>query len=242
MIWARFQAGWGWAPVDAAAPVTVEAPRQAPRRADYGKTHKQPHKKLVAGAKLHCDNNAILYLNAKSIRVPAATRRGGFRFFSTSALGAPDFIVLEAGADGSHGLAIEFKCGRDYMKDAQLDWFERLKSRGYRCASTCQPDHHVRPHAHTRCCRAAGSLRSAMTSRSSSACWRSTSARSSSSECGPADGPADTPRIAGRTGGQCPPVYAPHVWMADGRCACTSCIGIRVWQAGIGYLGGNAAA
>lgn len=103
------------------------APRK--ERKDKGAKHKQPHKKLVADAKAHMEANDILFHMAKTVRVRRPT---GWGFFSTSQKGAPDCLIFEAGKEGKHGLAVEFKCGFDELKPEQEEWAERLKARGWR--------------------------------------------------------------------------------------------------------------
>ena len=48
--------------------------------------------------------------------------------------GVPDLLILEAGADGSHGLAVELKVERNSLSDAQRAWFARARAKGWRCA------------------------------------------------------------------------------------------------------------
>ena len=47
--------------------------------------------------------------------------------------GVPDLLILEAGADGSHGLAVELKVERNSLSDAQRAWFARARAKGWRC-------------------------------------------------------------------------------------------------------------
>ena len=47
--------------------------------------------------------------------------------------GVPDLLILEAGADGSHGLAVELKVEKNTLSDAQRAWFARAQAKGWRC-------------------------------------------------------------------------------------------------------------
>ena len=48
--------------------------------------------------------------------------------------GRADLLILEASTDRQfHGLAVEFKVGRDKLKPAQFVYFERLRNKGWRC-------------------------------------------------------------------------------------------------------------
>ena len=47
--------------------------------------------------------------------------------------GTPDLLVLEAGADGTLGLAIELKIGTNQLSPAQRSWFERAQTKRWRC-------------------------------------------------------------------------------------------------------------
>ena len=47
--------------------------------------------------------------------------------------GIPDFLILEAGADGTHGLAVEFKIDTNRLSDEQAEWFVRARAKKWRC-------------------------------------------------------------------------------------------------------------
>ena len=47
--------------------------------------------------------------------------------------GQPDMLLLEEGADGAVGLAIELKIGDNGLQPAQVRWFARLRARRWRC-------------------------------------------------------------------------------------------------------------
>ena len=41
--------------------------------------------------------------------------------------------MLEAGADGTHGLAVELKISKNTMSGTQLAWFASARAKGWRC-------------------------------------------------------------------------------------------------------------
>lgn len=43
-----------------------------------------------------------------------------------------DLLVLEAGADGTHGLAVELKVGGNGLLDSQVAWLARAQLKGWR--------------------------------------------------------------------------------------------------------------
>ena len=47
--------------------------------------------------------------------------------------GTPDLLVLEEGADGALGLAVEFKIGAHKLSPDQRGWFERAMKKRWRC-------------------------------------------------------------------------------------------------------------
>ena len=46
--------------------------------------------------------------------------------------GRADLLVLEAGADGTHGLAVELKVGGNGLLDSQVAWLARAQLKGWR--------------------------------------------------------------------------------------------------------------
>lgn len=47
--------------------------------------------------------------------------------------GIPDLLILEPGADGSHGLAVELKVRAAALRPAQQAWFEKARAKRWRC-------------------------------------------------------------------------------------------------------------
>lgn len=47
--------------------------------------------------------------------------------------GTPDLLILEAGIDQTHGLAVELKIGTNTLSDQQVAWFKFARAKGWRC-------------------------------------------------------------------------------------------------------------
>ena len=47
--------------------------------------------------------------------------------------GVPDLLILEAGADGTHGLAVELKIDDNELTLEQADWLARARAKNWRC-------------------------------------------------------------------------------------------------------------
>ena len=46
--------------------------------------------------------------------------------------GRADLLVLEPGGDGTHGLAVELKIGKNELSTEQVQWLARARSKGWR--------------------------------------------------------------------------------------------------------------
>ena len=104
-------------------------------RSDKGKRHALPESHLQAACVkyllqrgLLCVGSAAGSLYANGARTALALRaRGVFP-------GQPDLLVLERGAGGEPGLAVEFKIGTNPLSVEQRAWFQQAGGRGWHCA------------------------------------------------------------------------------------------------------------
>ena len=62
--------------------------------------------------------------------------------------GRADLLVLEAGADGTHGLAVELKVGGNGLLDSQVAWLARAQLKGWRTEVVRSLDEFCKVRAH----------------------------------------------------------------------------------------------
>ena len=109
------------------AQVTQERTRKV--RSDKGGKHQSPESRLQVACVAWCDAKCILVDGSPG---GAAYRSGAHKARGCNRPGRPDLFVLEPGGDGSHGLAVELKKGRNVVSEAQQAYLMRLKSIGWR--------------------------------------------------------------------------------------------------------------
>jgi len=104
------------------------------RRKDKGRRHKQPESKLQVLCVNYAKQGGLLVVGSAA---GAWYANGAMTAMAMKARGvesgSPDLLILEAGANGAHGLAIELKIGRNALSDLQRDWFARARVKGWRC-------------------------------------------------------------------------------------------------------------
>ena len=98
-------------------------------RSDKGQRHARREATLQVSCVAWADANNILVDGSPG---GAAFKHGAHHARGCNRAGRPDLLVLEAGGDGSPGLAVELKTGVNDLSEAQRDYFKRLESRGWR--------------------------------------------------------------------------------------------------------------
>ena len=98
-------------------------------RSDKGQRHARREATLQVSCVAWADANNILVDGSPG---GAAFKHGAHHARGCNRAGRPDLLVLEAGGDGSPGLAVELKTGGNDLSEAQRDYFKRLESRGWR--------------------------------------------------------------------------------------------------------------
>ena len=100
-----------------------------------GKRHDGPEARLQVSCKNWADEEDLLVVGTAG---GAAYLYGGRTANAMKAKGVepgqPDLLILEAGADGTHGLAVELKIGKNDLSEAQHAWFARARGKKWRCA------------------------------------------------------------------------------------------------------------
>lgn len=111
--------------------IRAAAPRQ---RSDKGERHEQPESLLqVACVNWAEEHGYLVDGSANGAVYKYGARTANAMKARGCTPGRPDLLVLEHGADGSPGLAVELKIGRNQLSDAQRAWFARAEKRGWRC-------------------------------------------------------------------------------------------------------------
>ena len=104
------------------------------RRTDLGKRHKQPESELQVACVAWADAEKLLVVGQAG---GAAYLHGGRTAKALKAKGVkpgiPDLLILEPGADGTHGLAVELKIGNRGLSAHQCAWFEQAHAKNWRC-------------------------------------------------------------------------------------------------------------
>ena len=104
-------------------------------RSDKGKKHKKPeaklHEKIIADLESkqltnYGPPNGAAQMAGNFAVGRAMSKRGAHA-------GMFDILVFSKGADGSVGLAIELKIGRNPLSAAQRLWQQKLQDEGWRC-------------------------------------------------------------------------------------------------------------
>ena len=107
----------------------------AGRRCDLGKRHKQPESALqVTCVRLAREQGLLVCGQAGGARYLNGGRTANAQKAKGVDPGIPDLLVLEPGADGTHGLAVEFKVGGNQLSAVQREWFVRGRAKRWRCA------------------------------------------------------------------------------------------------------------
>jgi hypothetical protein len=98
----------------------------AKRRSDFGKRHKHPEHDLQVACVKHTRELGLIVVGS-----PRDSRRDVARGCES---GTADLLVLRAGHDGSHGLAVELKIKNNHTSQAQKDWAQRIMREGWQHA------------------------------------------------------------------------------------------------------------
>ena len=98
------------------------------KRSDAGKAHDNPETRLQVACVAWCDAADILVDGSPggAAFMKSAHKARGCR------PGRADLLVLEAGADGTHGLAVELKIGGNGLQSSQVAWLARARLKGWR--------------------------------------------------------------------------------------------------------------
>lgn len=104
------------------------------RRSDLGKRHDGPEARLQVACKRWADEQDLLVVGTAG---GAAYKFGGRTANAMKAKGVepgqPDLLILTPGGDGTYGLAIELKIGKNELSEAQRAWFARARAKNWRC-------------------------------------------------------------------------------------------------------------
>ena len=98
------------------------------KRSDAGKAHDNPETRLQVACVAWCDAADILVDGSPG---GAAFMKGAHKARGCRP-GRADLLVLEAGADGTHGLAVELKIGGNGLQSSQVAWLARARLKGWR--------------------------------------------------------------------------------------------------------------
>ena len=96
------------------------------KRSDAGKAHDNPETRLQVACVAWCDAADILVDGSPG---GAAFMKGAHKARGCRP-GRADLLVLEAGADGTHGLAVELKIGGNGLQSSQVAWLARARLKG----------------------------------------------------------------------------------------------------------------
>ena len=102
--------------------------KEKKKRSDAGKAHDNPETRLQVACVAWCDAADILVDGSPggAAFMKSAHKARGCR------PGRADLLVLEAGADGTHGLAVELKIGGNGLQSSQVAWLARARLKGWR--------------------------------------------------------------------------------------------------------------
>ena len=97
-------------------------------RSDAGRKHDKPEARLQVAC--------VAWCGAADIFIDGSPGGAAFMKGAHTARGCrpgrADLLVLEAGADGTHGLAVELKIGKKCLQDSQVAWLARARCKGWR--------------------------------------------------------------------------------------------------------------
>ena len=104
-------------------------------RKDKGQKHASPEEKVQVACVAWGEEQGLLIDGSPG---GAAFRKGAHTAHGCKP-GRADLLVLEPGADGSHGLAVELKVvyrngKQNELSDAQAAWLQRARCKGWRTA------------------------------------------------------------------------------------------------------------
>ena len=102
--------------------------KEKKKRSDAGKEHDNPEMRLQVACVAWCDAADILVDGSPG---GAAFMKGAHKARGCRP-GRADLLVLEAGADGSHGLAVELNIGGNGLQCSQVAWLARARLKGWR--------------------------------------------------------------------------------------------------------------
>lgn len=119
------------APIDADhAPCRTKKPRS-----DKGRRHEQPESRLQV--------KCVSWAASRNFMVDGSPGGAVYKYGGRTAnamkargcrAGRPDLLILEQGADGAPGLAVELKIGENTLSDPQALWLSQVAARGWRVA------------------------------------------------------------------------------------------------------------
>ena len=101
---------------------------QKKKRSDLGQRHGNPEAQMQMRCVAWCDEHGYLVDGSPG---GAAFMKGAHKARGCRP-GRADLLLFKAGADGSHGLAVELKIGSNTLQPAQVDWLERIRNEGWR--------------------------------------------------------------------------------------------------------------
>ena len=106
----------------------VSAAKPRKKRSDVGQKHKRPEAELQV--------KCVKWAEEQGLLVDGSPGGAAFRMGAHKARGCKpgraDLLIFEAGANGTHGLAIELKCGANKTSAAQDAWLARIAGKGWR--------------------------------------------------------------------------------------------------------------
>jgi len=111
-----------------ASPQTNQTKPPRKRRSDEGGTHEQPESKLQVACVAWAETEDLVVDGSPG---GAAFKKGAHKARGCTP-GRADLLILEPGGDGSHGLAVELKIGRNGLQDSQREWLARVERKGWR--------------------------------------------------------------------------------------------------------------
>ena len=109
--------------------VQVTQQRRRRQRSDKGGSHRSTETKLQIACVAWCDANNILVDGSPGGH---SFKSGAHKSRGCNRPGRPDLLVLKAGGDGSHGLAVELKVDGNSVSSAQKAYLAKLKAEGWR--------------------------------------------------------------------------------------------------------------
>jgi hypothetical protein len=108
-------------------------------RSDKGKTHDNPETRLQVSCVNWCDEHDVFVDGSPG----GAAFKKGAHVARGCRPGRADLLVLEAGADGTHGLAVELKVGGNGLQDSQVVWLARARRKGWRTGVARSPEEFI---------------------------------------------------------------------------------------------------